>query len=269
MKEYTALQLERHNLEREFYRNNTPFPHIVIDDFLTDELATKIIENFPSASEMSANRFQKYEKKIATSPADDGFPAKLLNVLYALNSHEMINFLEKLTGITGILPDPNFLGAGLQQTMRGGKLGVHVDFNKHKKLNLDRRINVLIYLNKDWKEEWDGALQLWDKDMENCMKRILPIFNRCVIFNTTGTSFHGLPDPIKCPSDNSRKQINLYYYTNGRNDDAKDLEPFWTQHYKRPGNFNDHIKRPLEKALHEITPPIISNFILKRLLGTK
>ncbi len=62
--------------------------------------------------------------------------------------------------------------------------------------NWQRRVNVLVYLNKDWKAEWGGALELWDKQMKACEESVVPVFNRCVIFNTDADSYHGHP-----PSD--------------------------------------------------------------------
>ena len=137
-------------------------------------------------------------------------------LLYYLNSSTFITFVEKLTSIEGLIPDPHFAGGGLHRIQKGGLLKLHVDFNKHSRLNLDRRLNILIYLNKDWKEEYGGYLELWDKDMTRCEKKILPIFNRCVIFSTNDFSYHGHPDPLNCPEDRSRQSLALYYYSNGR-----------------------------------------------------
>jgi len=137
-------------------------------------------------------------------------------LLHQLNSSTFLNFLESLTGIQGIIPDPHFNGGGLHQIERGGYLKIHVDFNRHKRLKLDRRLNLLLYLNRDWQEEYGGHLELWDRDMNRCHQRILPIFNRCVIFNTNDFSYHGHPDPITCPEGMTRKSLALYYYSNGR-----------------------------------------------------
>jgi Rps23 Pro-64 3,4-dihydroxylase Tpa1-like proline 4-hydroxylase len=137
-------------------------------------------------------------------------------LLYQLNSATFINFLEELTGIDGIIPDPHFVGGGLHQIERGGYLKIHADFNRHKKLSLDRRLNLLIYLNQDWQEEYGGHFEMWDRDMTRCEKKILPLFNRCVIFNTTDFSYHGHPEPLTCPPDRTRRSLALYYYSNGR-----------------------------------------------------
>ena len=106
----------------------------------------------------------------------------------------------------------------MHQIVRGGKLAVHADFNKHPVTKLDRRLNVLIYLNEDWQEEYGGHFELWDRSVKQCMKKVAPIFNRLMVFTTTDISFHGHPDPLNCPADRTRKSLALYYYTNGRPD---------------------------------------------------
>ena len=100
-------------------------------------------------------------------------------------------------------------------------MGVHVDFNKHGRYQLDRRLNLLLYLNKDWQEDYGGHFELWDRDMKNCVQKVLPVFNRVAIFSTTEHSWHGHPDPLNCPEDRSRKSLALYYYTNGRPSDEE------------------------------------------------
>ena len=83
-------------------------------------------------------------------------------------------------------------------------------------MKLDRRLNMLIYLNKNWSENNGGQLELWDRKMQKCVKNIIPIFNRMVVFSTTDFSYHGNPNKVKVESNLSRKSIALYYYSNGR-----------------------------------------------------
>jgi Rps23 Pro-64 3,4-dihydroxylase Tpa1-like proline 4-hydroxylase len=201
---------------RAAYAQTSPFPHVVIDDFLPVAWLEKVLDEFPSAATNEWRRFDSgLEKKLATSAElQMGTATRLL--LYQLNSATFIHFLEQLTSIEGLVPDPDFVGGGLHQIERGGYLKVHADFNWHQKLKLDRRLNLLIYLNKNWKEEYGGHLELWDGAMTRCEKKILPIFNRCVVFNTTDHSSHGHPEPLNCPETMTRKSLALYYYTNGR-----------------------------------------------------
>ena len=203
----------------EQYLNAAPFPHIVIDDFFPVGILKTIIKEFPKPEEIAWNEFDnKREKKLAsTAESQMGEATRLF--LYQLNSSSFINFLETLTGIEGLIPDPHFWGGGLHQITRGGYLKIHADFNWHEKLRLDRRLNLLLYLNQDWPEAYGGHLELWNRDMSHCEKRVLPVFNRCVIFNTTDTSYHGHPEPLACPPGQTRKSLALYYYSNGRPDD--------------------------------------------------
>lgn len=201
---------------REVYSQAKPFPHIIIDDFLPEFLLDNILNEFPKVDSIDWQKFDSTSEKKLASKHELQMGDTIRLLLYQLNSSVFINFLESLTGIDGIIPDPHFEGGGLHQIKRGGYLKMHVDFNRHRKLRLDRRLNLLLYLNKNWQEEYGGHLEFWDKDMTRCEKKILPIFNRCVIFNTTDFSYHGHPEPLTCPEGQTRKSLALYYYSNGR-----------------------------------------------------
>ncbi len=123
-----------------------------------------------------------------------------------------VNFLQLLTGIHGLIPDAYFHGGAFHQMLPGGKLDVHADFNVDEERKLRRRINVLVYFNKAWKDEYGGHLELWDKDLSECKQKIAPLFNRAVIFNTSSTSYHGHPRPLTCPKGMTRKSLAFYYY---------------------------------------------------------
>ncbi len=240
---------------RQLYAQAQPFPHIIIDDFLPEFLLDNILNEFPKVNSIDWQKFERTaEKKLASKhELQMGDTTRLL--LYQLNSSVFINFLESLTGIDGIIPDPHFEGGGLHQIERGGYLKMHVDFNQHAKLRLDRRLNLLIYLNKDWKEEYGGHLELWDKDMTRCEKKILPIFNRCVIFNTTDFSYHGHPEPLTCPEGQTRKSLALYYYSNGR--PAQEASNAHSTMFKA---------RPGDKLVEENTSGITVKTVLKQLI---
>lgn len=201
---------------RNTYSQAKPFPHVVIDNFLPEFLLNDILEEFPKPGEINWQKFDNPAEKKLASTKETQMGEKTRILLHQLNSSVFMSFLEILTGIDGLIPDPYFMGGGLHQIQRGGYLKMHVDFNRHDKLRLDRRLNLLLYLNKNWQEEYGGHLQLWDKDMTQCEQRILPIFNRCVVFNTTDFSYHGHPEPLTCPEGQTRKSLALYYYSNGR-----------------------------------------------------
>lgn len=201
------------------YQDASPFASIYFDDFFNAAALKEILAEFPELGGEGKNEVfyaNPNEAKYA-SKGEYKFGPKTRAFMHFLNSQPFLEFLQELTGIEETLvPDPYFEGGGYHQIKPGGFLKVHVDFHKHKTMNLDRRVNVLVYLNEDWKEEYGGHFELWEKDMSKCVTRIAPLFNRMAIFSTTDYSWHGHPDPLTCPQDRSRKSLALYYYTNGR-----------------------------------------------------
>jgi len=200
------------------YHNGLPFPNIVIENFFNEDYLNQILLDFPDLSKIKSS--QKYLNKNEIKYANNdyqNFPDSIKNFFEFLNSNMYLNFLQKLTSVKEkLIVDPQLNGGGLHEIKKGGVLKIHTDFNKHPSLKLDRRINVLIYLNKDWKDQYGGHLELWDKDMLGCKKKILPTFNKMVIFSTNDFSNHGHPDPVICPLNQSRKSIALYYFSEGR-----------------------------------------------------
>ena len=200
------------------YINANPFPNIVIDDFFCEEFLNDVLNEFPNLSKKqnSDSYVNQNEIKFADNLYSD-FPKNIKLLFDFLNSNYFVGFLQKITNINEkLIIDEKLNGGGLHEIKKGGLLKIHSDFNRHPILNLDRRLNVLVYLNKDWNEDYGGHLQLWDKEMQKCEKKILPIFNRMVIFSTTDYSNHGHPDPLNCPDIRSRKSVATYYYSDGR-----------------------------------------------------
>lgn len=195
------------------YQAASPFPHIVIDDFLPPLLLDKVLTHFDAVSRSDDDMtFDRPQERFKTSYQPDALSDELRQLFYLFNSRPFIRLVQNITGIKGLIPDPYFLGAGIHEIKQGGHLSVHADFKHHLPMNLERRINVLIYLNKDWKHEHGGSLELWDDKMIRCEHDIVPVFNRCVIFNTTSNSQHGNPRPVDHPQGISRKSIALYHY---------------------------------------------------------
>lgn len=198
----------------ENYRSGKPFPHTVLDEFLDKASADQAQEAFPRVQDEGWIHYVHVNEKKHGLNKMDRLPPYLREVIQKLNSDRFVRWLEKLTGIEGLHADDMLEGGGLHQSQRGGFLNIHADFTVHPhKRNWKRRVNVLVYLNKDWQPEWGGDLELWERDMSACGQKISPLFNRCVIFNTDEDSYHGLPDPIMCPEDQTRKSIALYYFT--------------------------------------------------------
>jgi hypothetical protein len=204
------------------YRDAKPFPHAVFDDFLPEELIDACVAEFPREEDPRWDLYTDQGNSFKVATSDETLMGPVTRQLIAeFNGKAMIDFLEALTGISGLVPDPHLVGGGLHQLNPGGFLRVHADFNVHGHLKLDRRINLLLYLNRDWREEYGGQLELWNRDMSECEREVLPIANRCVIFNTTSVSFHGNPRPVACPSGVARRSLAFYYYSNGRPEEER------------------------------------------------
>lgn len=251
------------------YRTAEPFPHIVIDNLLPREILEPAVNDFPGPSELSWIEYDREHEQKLAFPAAEKLPPSIRELLYFLNSAVVLEFLETLTGITGLLPDPYFVGGGLHQIERGGHLGVHADFNKYERFDLDRRLNLLLYLNQDWPEEYGGHLELWDRTMSHCVERVLPVFNRCVVFSTTDFSFHGHPVPLNCPPERTRRSVATYYYTNGRPaDEASEVHS--TLFQDRPGTNapGASLGKTAKRVARSLTPPIVTDTYY-RLRGPK
>ncbi len=193
-----------------------PFRHLVIDNFLDEDLARVCLQSFPSLDEScweSANDDDIEIKYRTTWTSEFDIPEGIVNAIRVLNCGPLIKAMGDRIGISKLIPDPYFTGGGLNVTTKGGLLDVHVDGNYHDATSLNRRVNAILYLNQNWLPEYGGEFGLYDKLGEVCIKKVLPIFNRLVIFDSNDYSFHGLPSPLLCPKEVSRKSIILYYYT--------------------------------------------------------
>jgi Rps23 Pro-64 3,4-dihydroxylase Tpa1-like proline 4-hydroxylase len=198
------------------YRAADPFPHIVIDDFVDPGLLQRVVEEVKAASGVQWESMDDHLQRKFSNPNMRQMGPHTRALINFMNGQEVLGFLEKLTGIEGLVPDWQLAGGGVHALREGGFLNVHADFNYHRHLKLDRRINLLLYLNEGWRSEWGGQLELWDRKMQHCRRSVVPEFNRCVIFNTTDTSFHGNPTPVHTPDGRARLSLAFYYYSNGR-----------------------------------------------------
>ena len=230
-------------INKEKYQNSKPYPHIIIKNFFDKDFLNLVLEEFPDLSkkQSSINYENKNEIKFANNDRKH-FKKSTKKLFEYLNSTQFLNFLQKISSIKErILPDRSLSGGGLHEIKRGGVLKVHTDFNKHPTKNLDRRINVLIYLNKRWKKNYGGELELWNKDMKKCVKKISPKFNTMVIFSTNDFTNHGHPRYLNCPKNISRKSVATYYFSKGRpnNEIATVYKKNRTQFKNRAGIEND------------------------------
>jgi hypothetical protein len=217
--ESPALLFDRAALERladrlrEGYANAQPFPHAVLDHFLPEEAAARLVGEFPPVDEFvrdgteGGNKLGKFNSAQRTP-----LGTFTRGLLAQLSCSPFTDFLERLSGVSGLVPEPRGVNSALRHFVRGGRLAVHADFSRTWGLGLERRVNLILYLNRHWPVEYGGALELWDRKMAACVKSIPPVFNRAIVFNPSSDAYHGFPDPLRCPEGESRKSLQLYYY---------------------------------------------------------
>lgn len=247
------------------YQSAEPFPHICIDDFLPSQILERVCAELAELPDPEA-QFADGNQNRKTSYNPDRLPRYTRELFHALNSRPFLNFLRELTGIKGLIPDPYFAGAGIHQVANGGHLDIHADFNVHQLMRLERRLNVLIYLNPDWQPEWGGQFEIWSTDMKERVKAFDPIFNRMVCFSTSSNSFHGNPEPVRRPDGGSRFAIALYYYTATWDDSRREHS---TLFQPRPGTKDTRNRKVvLRRTLQNLLPPFLyrpTSGVLRRL----
>jgi len=214
-----------------------PFKFKVIDNFLHDQMVGYVFDevcnttqkHFPNYADV---RQETVDMKFSY---DKNFGENTEALIKYLMSNEFIVYLEKLTGIKDLIRDDGELyGGGIHKIANGGFLALHTDFNiyNHKiHGTVDRRINLLLYLNEDWKTEYNGHLMLCDGEHKKVCYKIAPIVNRCVIFNTCKESIHGHPEKLDLPYDKFRRSIALYYYTKNTSTDMNNVKDFEGEGY--------------------------------------
>jgi Rps23 Pro-64 3,4-dihydroxylase Tpa1-like proline 4-hydroxylase len=235
---------------RERVRQAEPFPHFCIDDFLDEAFADEVLGSFPSFEEAAriGRMFSAVNEKQKIQVTDTArFARPIADLNLALQDPQFLELLSHVFEIPNLLADEELVGGGIHQTGPRGHLDVHVDFNYIEERQIHRRLNILIYLNKGWKPEWGGNIELWDKDVKVCRHSFSPIFNRCVVFQTNEISYHGVT-AVRCPEDRARKSFAAYYYT-------KEAPPHWdgekhsTSFRARPDEFlKGNVLMPLERA---------------------
>lgn len=252
------------------YISAHPFPNTFFDGLFDEDMLRRVIAEFPEiGKEKTDIQYNNpNEHKLATK-GEYRFGPVTREFVHFLNSQPFLEFLQHLTGIQEtLIPDPYLEGGGFHEIKPGGFLKMHVDFHKHRMTKLDRRLNILVYLNEDWKDEYGGHFELWERDMSKCAVKIAPNFNRLAMFSTTDYSWHGLPDPLTCPPERSRRSIALYYYTNGRPEgevNAGDKARITTTFATREGKDSGQMKmfNSLVNLANDLLPPIVVKAIKK------
>ncbi|HWY03196.1 MAG TPA: 2OG-Fe(II) oxygenase [Candidatus Acidoferrum sp.] len=218
------------------YRENLPCPHILLRDFLEPETALEMARQFPQASTDAWTQYKHANEHKLGMAKRELFPPAIAAITDELNSPEFVGWISELTGIPNLMPDPMLEGGGLHQSGPGGYLNVHTDFSMHHfHTNWHRRVNLILYLNPGWRDDWGGAIELWERSSEGkmarCAAKYSPLLNHALIFTTDERSLHGFPDPLTCPAIESRKSLALYYYTLDGN---KKIAGHSTDYFARP-----------------------------------
>jgi hypothetical protein len=212
----TALRNRRN------FQEAAPFPHVAIDGLFPDEVLSGLIEELPSRNEQrwtrwgSGSQVEDPESGIKMGISRESSVGPVTrNFMLQLNSGLFLQFLSVLSGMpqNALIGDATFSGGGLHSTGPGGRLLVHADAERHPLGHpFCQRLNIIVYLNKDWPDEYGGHLELWSRDGSHCVQRIAPVFNRTVIFESGTNTYHGHPQPLTCPPGRSRYSLAAYYY---------------------------------------------------------
>jgi hypothetical protein len=241
------------------YADGKPIPHRVVDGYFAGAELDALERAWPAEDWEGWFHMQSWKEDKWASRTGAAFPRPIQDFLARLNSSAFVRYLEQTTGIERLIPDPHFHGGGLHLIKPGGFLQRHRDFNWHKELHLVRRVNVLVYLNPTWKEEWGGHLEL-AYPVDNAI-RISPMHGRMVILDTQAPGWHGHPDPLQTPPGVFRRSLAAYYYTAGKVDTEKGTE------YKElvPGQFRKTAKDRLEALAKSWCPPALLDLKRKAL----
>ena len=206
------LQSERASLRRA-YASAKPYPHVVMDGFFDEAVLDKVAEDFSESRDRDWIRWDTVHEIKQTSRGIVDLSSFTQLLFLRLSSEPFLEHIRYITGIDDLVWDPTFKGGGLHESFRGSWLNVHADWTNHPHLPLARRLNLIIYLNRDWEEDWNGALKLYDPETKAEGASVAPLYNRAVLFPTTDKTFHGFPEAITCPPGRTRKSISIYYWS--------------------------------------------------------
>jgi len=245
-------QLDLMQLRNEFL-NSKPFPHIFIDDMWDNDFLKKValeaisFKNWAGEKDFFGSKKKKWQNNWDKLPDDTN------KFLAYLNQSTFINIIEFITNENGLIGDPHLEGGGIHSTGNDGFLKFHIDFNWNKTLKLYRRINTLVYLNKDWKKEYGGQIELASMSELGKFESIIslePIFNRTLIFITDENSYHGQPNPVCHPLNTKRNSIAAYYYSSQQPNKHSDKKRINTSYVDQSGKkFNNNLFSRIIKKL--------------------
>lgn len=228
---YQDSKLQKEYLDH--FKQVKPYPFIVIDDFLDKDFADLLAGTFPKVSDKWHHYNNPIEVKYALDNLNE-MPQEYKDIFHVLCLNPFLKTLENITEIKGLEHDPYLHGAGLHAHPVNGRLNIHLDYEKHPFMAKERRLNIILFLSKDWKEEWKGGLELWKPNMSECEKTMIPKFNTAVLFRTDGNSFHGLPEKLKCPENVFRQSLAIYYISDLCTKKSDSMYRYKAKFVKRP-----------------------------------
>lgn len=191
-----------------------PFRHWIIDDFEMPGYVfwEDVAREFPPRNWRNWIRYDSpVESKKRTCEDLETMPVYLAMLIRQMQSLTSLQWLSDLTGIKDLMIDSTLRGGGIHATDRGGRLDIHVDYAIHPTLHLERRLNAILFMNREWSADWGGDLELWDASARRCEKAITPAFRKLVLFECSDESYHGCPVPLNCPEEVSRHSVAVYY----------------------------------------------------------
>jgi len=235
----TRLENRKDELRQKWF-NGKPFHYLFVDEFLPRELAEDLLACYPSTDQNDWTK-TTYVHQSNKHHVQSGFPEPIKDYFDLTATPRFLKIISEITGVDDLIADPKLFGGGLHQILPGGFLDVHIDYNFHPETKLCRRLNLLVYLNKQWKREYEGYVELWDMENKKQLENIAPVFNRAVMFETNEISYHGHPVPLKCPPNMTRKSLAVYYYSNERDDQYRSEEEHNTI-YKQTSGLQGYAK---------------------------
>jgi hypothetical protein len=242
------------------YAASKPFSHVVIDNMFSEQVLDLLLAEMQGMGRDQWSNIEQDPRERTLrmrSAADLGDAGgQLLSIVH---SAAFLCFLSEITGIWQLLPDPYLQGAGYARMRRGDYFNVHSDRNVAYDTGLTRRLAMIIFLNKAWKPEYNGQLELWNSDATRCDVSIDPVFNKTVIFEVAYPNYHGVPLPLACPADRMRQSFILYYHTAGSRG-TPDVKPHTSIFAPR---FYGTNRVTLRSLIRDVTPPVLTRVIRK------
>jgi Rps23 Pro-64 3,4-dihydroxylase Tpa1-like proline 4-hydroxylase len=238
---------------REAFLANEPFPHIVIDGLFLATFLELVHGEFDRVAWTDWDRYDSDDERKRGSGRHARFGNATQLYFNTIHSRPFLHFIEQVTGMEGLLPDPHLFGGGMHEIPEGGRFSVHVDFNQHPVTGLDNRLVFITYLNKDWQRSYGGALELWDFEKNVKTVDVDPLFGRSILFCQSPRTLHGHPVPVSAPQQRPRRSVAAYFYSNGQPDGESG--PYRTTRFASPETSRS--REAVVRGIKYVLPPVL------------